>query len=547
MIIDRPRGVVPRAKGCGLGPEYAEVAENVRLLEGRFEPWRQPVRLLEFGERILNAHVRDCCWTGTAVPDARYVDAGIPLKTYLSGPTERPVVTDDICDSNWSNLGYPVPGDPVAIVDSAPEKGPDAQLRSYRITYGTDCEEGAPSCPSNRVIADKTTSVRLQLPPRPDPAWGVTHIRIYRLETLWDSEAGLLDFNPNEIDGGWHSSATESEWFLVGEISIENSAWRDDTHTEVGGMLITEELLPPPEGLVIAGETESGSLVGYMECQLLFSERRKYWGFPVKSAHTFPEEIVDVMVCRDTVYVITKAGAYLVDDAVDCQTAAARPVRAVKGAPAGFCRSRGKALDGGALYSSPEGLVLLRPDGSYTIASRLAFGKDDWSALGPSCIQLETGCDHLFVSVPGGLTYVWILAFDESGYLPEDITTLSFTPQQWITDDRDGLYMLSEDMIYEFGKGDFLQMRWRQIPQRSTHREIVSAIRGEYVKKKTVDFNTLSVYKEGSLSAVRKLTEKGSRIRGSAATCTQLELKGSEPMCWIGAGSGLNDIERRVS
>lgn len=545
MIIDRPRGVVPRAKGCGLGPEFAQIAENIRLLEGRFEPWRQPLRLLEFDQRILTAHVRDCCWTGTAVPNARYVDAGIPLKTYLSAPGERAVVTDSVCDSDWTYLGYPTPGDPVVLRDSSAECTADTQLRTYRITYGTDCEEGPASCPSNAITVSKGHNVRLQLPPAPEAMWGATHVNIYRSEALWDTETGLLGFNPNEIDGGWHSTATQQDYFLIARLPIQALEWVDNGDEKTGSLLTSEELIPPPDGLRVVGETEAGSLVGFVDCQLLFSERNKFWGFPFKTAHTFPHEIVDVVVCKNTVYVITKATPYVVTDDADCKESTARSVVPVKDSVPGVCGGSSLAVGDAALYIGAEGLVLLRPDGSYSIASRLTFGKDEWAALGPNRMHLGKGCDHLFLSVQGGPTLVWILSFDESGYLPEDVTSLSFTPIQWITGEDDTLYMLSDNTAFEFNVGDYLQMRWRQVEQRSTQGEVLSAIKGEYVKKKTVDFNTLSVYKGGTLSAVRKLTEKGSRIRGSATTCTQIELKGSEPMCWIAAGSGLNDLERR--
>lgn len=545
MIIERPRGVVPRARGCGLGPEYAEVAENMRLTGGRFEPWRQPARVLEFTQRVCHAHVRDCCWLGTSVPRSRYVDAGLPVKTYLSAPGQRAVVTDSVCHQDWSFLGYPVPDAAVAYSNLGVDFTPDTQLRTYRITYGTDCEEGPASPVSNAIKALKDSPVGIELPPPPEETWGATVVNIYRSEALWDSEQGLLSFNPDDLNTGWHSTATEEDWFHVATLPVGTTHWIDDKFVETDRLLRTADLLPLPEGVTIAGETQSGSLVGYSCTDVFFSERNKYWGFPYRAIHSFPHDIVDVQVVGDTVFVLTDSHPYLISDAVDCKDSSARPVTEVSERLPAIGHASSVVVNGGVLYTSEEGLVFLSPGGSATMSSQRAFEKDDWTTLDPRKIHLGTGCDHLFVSVSGGPTLVWELSFDESGYLPADVTTLSFTPSQWINDERGTLYMLSESVAYEFHVGDYLQMVWRQIPQRSTYKEVVSAIRGEYVKKKGVDFNTLSVYKEGALSAVRKLTPRGSRIRGSAAYCTQLELKGSEPMCWIAAGSGLNELERR--
>lgn len=547
MLIERPRGVVPRARGCGLGPDFAQIAENIKLSDGLFEPWRQPVHLLEFPERVATAHVRNCCWTGTSVCDARYLDAGIPRKTYLSAPSQRPVVTADLCDTDWSYLGYPTPDVVEVVLDTAPEKSADTEQRTYVITYGTDCEEGPASCPTDSIEANKDSLIGLQLPQRPDDMWGATTVNIYRSQSLWDSEQGLTSFNPNDIDQGWNASTTEAEYFLIAELPIHTPSWVDDGSAETGRMLRSQELIAPKEGTVLVGETASGSLVGFHKetNTVMFSERNKYWGFPYKTAHTFPSNIQNVCVCKDTVFVLTDESPFILQDSVDCKDSTARPVTAVKDPLPAFCTESCVTVGDGIVYSSTEGLVYLRPDGSHTMTSRAAFAKDQWQALGPSRIRLEKGCEHLFVYVPGDLTYVWSLSLDESGYLPPDLTTLTIAPAQWLHDAQGRLYILSDNAAYEFNAGDHMQMRWRQIEQRTPSKTRVSAIRGDYVKKDSVHFNILSLYRNGTLSVVRELTPKGSRIKASAALCTQLELKGTEPMCWIGAGAGLNSIERR--
>jgi len=119
MRISSPRGFVPRARGCNLPPEYAEHAENLNVASGRFQPWRVPEKILQFHEPIRSVHVSDCCWTGTHVCGAHYVDAGLDKKTYLSGPADsQPMVTDDVCEPAWCALGYPVPDAPQLLPDT---------------------------------------------------------------------------------------------------------------------------------------------------------------------------------------------------------------------------------------------------------------------------------------------------------------------------------------------------------------------------------------------------------------------------------------------
>lgn len=546
MRIQQPKGIIPRQQGCDLPPEYAEVAENINFASGRFEPWRQPTRLLEFQERVSRAHVRDCCWTGTDVCGARYTDAGVPRKTYLSAPDHRPVVTDSLCDLHWCFLGYPVPDTPNATSAQVDSLCVDAgtQKQTYRITYGTDCEEGPASCPTTYVIRNKDTRVTVSLPPPPDAGWCATTLRIYRLEQTWDSEQGLSDpNNPNAIEEGWTAARQDNDYYLIATLPIDTVQWVDDGSACTDKLLITEGWYPPENGAMIAGDTDSGSLVTWQDNEVRFSERNRYWAFPHKTTHCFPDLVTEVCVCGDAVFVITKAHAYLVQDSVDCKDSSERPVQELKKAPGGCAVGSCSLLPDGVIYSSSEGLVRLTNQGSVSIVSRRAFAKDDWSALGPNQIEIKTGCGHLFLQTPMGQVWVWELAFDDQGQLPEYLSTLSFCPEQWICDEEQELYFLMDNVAYHFNtSAEFLQMKWRQSKQVTTNRTRVSGVKGEYVKKNTSNKNTVSIYRNGYLSFQTQLGNTAKRLRGSATKCFQLEVKGNEPMCSVSYGAGLNEL-----
>ena len=542
MRITSPRGVVPKARGCNLPENYAAKAENLNTQSNRFEPWRQPLELLTFPERTLSIHVRDCCWTGDSDPNTTYVDAGVDRKTYRSHPCKRPMVTDSVCDPYWTYLGYPVPNAPLVFSDlgEPATKGPDTETRTYVITYGTECEEGPASCPSDPVEVTKDSLVGIQLPASPDCLWGSTHVRVYCSSSLWDSSQGLMDFQ-SPVQEGYLSPSTEQKYFLVAEMPIAQRQFVHSQELQPGRTLLTQDHLPAPECSQVAGETELGSLVIFWDKSIAFSERNRHWGFPLKTWHDFPFEVKDVKVCNNTVFVLTSGAVYVIQDDVDCRDSSSRQVLEVKGdnapAPCVSCVE----LPDGVLYTSQVGLVYLRIDGSQSLVSENAFEKDDWNQLGP-IRELTIACGMLILSTHQE-DLLWELSFDEAGNLPADLTTLSFPVDDWQVDDQGHLYFLSDNTVYQFNAGpDYLSMDWLQAEQRTGDRQRTSAIDADYVKKNPAEGNTVSVYRNGGLSVVKELTGTPRKIRNTSTKCFQIRVKGPKPMCSLSYGQGFNDL-----
>jgi len=407
MLIDRPRGFVPRSKGCNLPANYAQKAQNLNTLSRRFEPWR-----------------------------------GVDRKTYRSVPGEPIMVTDSVCDPHWTNLGYPIPDAPVVVSDTV-DKGPDTETRTYVITYGTECEEGPASCPSDEILSTKSSLQAIQLPDPPDCHWGIEVVRVYCSQSLWDSSEGLADLQGGPIQQGWTSPSGQQEYFLVGTFPVTQRNLVLGPKPELGQRLNTSDHLPAPEEARVGGETELGSLVIFWDKSIAFSERNRYWGFPLKTWHDFPFEVKDVKVCNNTVFVLTCGAVYVIQDDVDCRDSNARQVLEVKGdnVPS-HCLSCVELPDG-VLYTSQAGLVFLNVQGTARVVSGPAFAKDDWNQLGP-IRALTIGCGLLIVSTDQE-DVVWELAFDDQGNLPADLSTLSFCADQWIVDDQGHLYFLADN------------------------------------------------------------------------------------------------------
>ena len=544
---------MPRARGCGVPASFAERAENINLGSGRFEPWHEPLQLVAFDERIRTAHVRNNCWTGTHHGDAVYVDTGVARKTYLSVPDQNILVTDDVCNPDWTFLGYPVPANPYVVPDTnAPvDKGPDTELRSYIITYGNGCEEGPASCPTEAIMLNKDSRVGLAIPrpPKDYDCWGITKVNVYRTQALWDIEQGLFSFdlnprNASPIEAGFTSSNLSQEYFKIAELDISNTFFVDQGVDELGSKLVVDSLLPPPKGATLVGMTDQGSNVVYWDNSIAFSERNKLWGFPLRTYHDFPDCVLDVKICANTLLVLTTGGAYLVDDNVDCSDSTIRPVQRLKGAPTPYPCLACTEIDNGFLYASQEGLVRVTIEGQVSNAGASSFDKDTWRELG-LIKELHTGCGLLFMSTEDK-EYIWQLGFTEEGQLPPDLSTLSFVVDQWITDENGHVYFLINDSVYQFDGGcDYMDMDWLQAEQRLDSTLRISALGAEYVCKDTTNYNKVSVFRDGKLSTQNFLKGKGKKIRSTATSCYQLRVQGNEPMCHVAYGQGLSDLRNR--
>jgi len=254
-------------------------------------------------------------------------------------------------------------------------------------------------------------------------------------------------------------------------------------------------------------------------------------------------------VCQDTVVVMTCRETYLLSDAIDCRETSIRlPVLVKDVPPASPCsgyntRVASAAGMNGVVYSSAEGLVRIDLQGSYQLVSGRAFDKDSWNALGP-IREIAITPRNLILST-NQAEYVWVLSLDEQGLLPADVTTLSFRVEQWVSEPDGKLYFLVDNTIHEFDKGpEYLSMDWRQAEQVTSQKTKISAIKSEYVKKNSQNKNKIELYREGSLSVSKTLGDRARRIRGSAAFCNQIRVRGRVPMCSVSYGQGINNIDR---
>lgn len=541
--IRQPLGKVPRANVCNLSQEYASIAENMDLTQPGWVPWRSPDRLVDFPDRVLSAHVHQCCWAGVAMTQACYFTSdSCGNKTYLSGPDEHPLVTEDFCNPHWSRLGYPIPDKPdTCVLDNSEQCDMLTEQRTYKLVFCSECEQGPGSMPSDPVVVNDKSSVSVQIPTNVDPSWGITHVKVYREASTWDIEKGFLafdgDFNPGFADIG-----TETDYFYVGKVCLGESIFVDDLTEGLGHTLRTDDFYPPKPGLKIVGTTNLQSLVGFEGKNLWFSERNAYWAFPLRARHNFPEEIRCVGVCQDSVIVITDCTSYVIQDTVDCKDSTCRVVQESK-ETFEYCGSGSCCVyEQGLIYTTADGVAYTTVDARTRIVSDAAFGKHEWNLLGPSRIQLGKGCEHLFLS-NDHCSYAIPLRFDEAGKLPAYVSTLSFIPDQWLNDEKGNLYFVLNNAAYSFNTGsDYMKMRWRQFDQTPGIKTKASVLKAEYKNKKLKEANVVNLYRDGVARVCTRAANRAKRFRSVLSDCYAIEVVGQEPMCGLYYGVGVADL-----
>jgi hypothetical protein len=435
-------------------------ADNVRLVHGRLEAWRAPRFIADLGDACAAA-VHDCCWRGSDDYCMNFTLAKTCNEMYLSTPCDCPRVLKDFCsDDDPIYLGLDQPAAPTITSDTGAVDEACTQLRAYRITYCGECGEGAASKPSRFIKFDKATEVKLDLP-QPDGKYDVSHINVYATHVTWDSTQGYLSGAPTDYAAGYLSIGdSASDWFLVGSVPVGDLVFCDEgggaTET-LGHLLTTSDWLPPPEGMVIGGETAAGSLVGFCpgEQRIYLSERNAYHAWPRRKCKQIECRVRAVCVIEDTVIVLTDGDVYLFSDSAtgEFESREAAPMRRLR-VPYPIVSAKSLVCTrAGAIYASRDGLVRVTAEGGIDLISTTHFAPDDWEQIDPGSIRAAE-YQGAYVFTSSRFSGVFDLNLQGvTSNLPQNLTTLCFAPTCWITDKQGRLFYLLEGKVYQFDAG----------------------------------------------------------------------------------------------
>lgn len=447
-------GIIPRVAWHSLPENGATEAHDVKLRNGKLEPWRDrlPVQLATMSTTTVGT--AGCCilmWD-SCVSMTEYVrDYG---RIFLTGNADRPqVATLAGCIPTYTYLGVPVPQTPPVISGTAAQ-GRDCAARSYVYTYVNGFgEESAPSPNSSVLTVQDGSSVSVSGFAAPPVGYGIVTINIYRAATA-------------HRDEGAKEQAPLTDMLLVATIPVGTTSFTDTVlERNLGMILETREVRPPPEALRhITHIKGTGTLAGVTNNQVHFSENFQPYSWPSDKDLTLPHHIVNMVAVDNFVIVSTDAYPYVISPVSGCEYRKCAPVTDIDTPLAdiscGYPHSA-IATPFGMIYSSKDGLVLVSVDGRFQIITAGWFSTDDWAKLRPDTVRLAYWRGYLICVTDNISFFLEIDGDTYKDFTLGNLVTVSDVPVDMIVTQNGQLLLLEDGIIYQWEGGTTLRpYRW---------------------------------------------------------------------------------------
>ncbi len=450
VTIDKFGGIIPRASPHNLGATQASIAHDVKLRNGRLEPWRERCDFSSVLPTDVSFYIHGCCpiaWA-TIVQSAEVSpDWG---RFYISGRIEdaEVVTLDNNCSPTYYKLGVPPPITPPRI-NGTESCGRSSDARSYVYTYvNLWGEESAPSPTSNILTVDDDSTVTITGIELPPDGYGIKYANIYRATT---------GFRP--MDGKQQKPLTDFMYVYTIEFPtttfIDNIAMANLSH-----VLETDKVRMPPSGLSNIVSIEGVvRLAGTVKNRVHISENFQPYNWPVKYDLTLDSTIIHMGNLDQKLYVTTDTQPYVIDVS-SCEDMKCTPVldAGIK-LPDIACKYASSAIitRHGFIYSSPLGLVLIDPSAQFHILTSKWFSEDDWQELQPDTVRLAYWEGFLFCITD---EVSFILNIDGKPYQDmegSELVTISDKPVDLRIDNVGKLFMLEDGKITIWNTGTALR------------------------------------------------------------------------------------------
>lgn len=445
-------GLMPRYSPHNLTTIAASKAQDVKLRNGRIEPWRE---LCPFAQapstNAMSFHIHGCCpvFWDTPVQAAEVApDWG---RFYITGRTEdvEAVVLDCHCTPTYYRLGVPTPLTPPRC-SGLEDCSRTSDARAYVYTYMNEWgEESAPSPVSNIITVPDGTVVMVTGIALPPDGYNITHANIYRAST---------GFRPDDVK----QQKPLTDFLYVATIEFPSTIFSDNIRmANVNVALETQKTRMPPAGLTNIVSIEGvARLAGTTKNRVHMTENFELHNWPVKYDLVLDSTIIHMGCLDQKLYVTTDTMPYVIDVS-SCEDMKCMPVM-----DAGFplpdiaCKYASSALitPHGYIYSTPLGLVLIDPEARYTIVTARWFSEDDWAAIQPDTVRLAYWEGFLFC-VTDSVSFIIDINGDTYGDMRgAEMSTISDAPIDLKTDTVGKLFMLTDGVLSVWNSGD----QWRE-------------------------------------------------------------------------------------
>ena len=454
MTIQYFGGISPRIPDHRLPLVNATIAHDVRLRDGKIEPWHELCAFREVAKSNQTFHAHGCCVVGwDEIVQAAEVapDWG---RFFITGRTNSIEAVEDVCCTpTYYKLGVPRPTTPPSTTGME-DCDRSAGARSYVYTYVNKWgEESAPSPASNILRVDDGDTVKVTGIDLPPDGYGIIQANIYRSATSW-----------REVNG--KNQIPMTGYLYVATIDFPTTSFTDNIRLLGLGMALdTEDVDVPPTTLQnVCSIDVTTRLAGTYKNKVYLSEPFRLWSWPRKYELTLDSNIAHMVQSRMRLFVTTDTTPYVIDCSKDPE-AVIIPVQDLYiPLPDIACVSDSSCIATifGAFYSSPIGVILISSDGKWYNVTAKWLGERDWAAVAPETVRMAYWDGLLFI-ITDKVSFV--LNIDGKNYADQtgcELTTISDHPIDLHTSNTGKLLMLIDGVVYSWDSGDKLRKYiWR--------------------------------------------------------------------------------------
>ncbi|WP_332400300.1 hypothetical protein [Vibrio metschnikovii] len=482
MLIDitMMRGEIPRFMPHLLPNEAATMAQDCQFERGVVEPLKSDLMLSSLPQRPKTLFKYNDTWLQWS---NRVNAINSPMaqdewgRVYWSGQGKPKVSSKDILTGSsgvnpqaWYDLGVPAPSAPPVVTnidESTGEDPPEGEHESYddedRVYIQTFVtrfgEEGKPGEPSEVTLIKKPGStVTVQLSQITVNTHNITHTRLYRSVT----------------------SSGNAEYVMVAELPISQQAYKDSEKDANGSILETWDYDLPDENMQGLCVMANGICAGFAGNEVRFSEAYLPYAWPKSYSLTSAFDIVACVAIGNALVVGTKGNPYLFTGVTPSAITATK----LNSEQACVSAESMVAINGAAIYASPDGLVAVTQDGASLVTEQL-IDRKTWQSFKPESIRAWAN-EGQYIALYDGGGFV----FDLTG---GHFTRISNTWHSAYTDlEADRLVIAKDRTLYAWKSGpEPISYEWKSktfvVPKHS----VFSSMRivAEEIDKVAVDVN----------------------------------------------------------